>query len=378
MPTALELDVKDKVKKLWLSGETRKNVATECGIGAGSVTNVINEWKMDLESSDYEAIRELAVELKKEGLTFVELASMYRRKNYIKKLDASEEQIESFISNISNSQDPQKLIDTANQIAQLSIPLNKIEDHIKRQKEEKEKLKKEVEKARNNLKQTNIGVQTVKEYKRLEVELHKIGLSMSEPDTLVSILKKFKKMRFDPRKIVTEISCVKSLQQREKQLKNSCKVLESRASKYKEIIPLCEQLLPLGIGFAELCAVHAAIVKMVDTEKLSYSRAAFALMDGIDTANKLFNAKKQLNDIWMQIQMLNLFLARQHKALTALIKLQSFGVTDEEILNIHEFLNGVRLESARRIGTHNHFDSYPFNSYELRATNNGSKIGALK
>ena len=128
-------DIKDRVKKLWLLGETRKNVATECGIGAGSVTNVINEWKMDIESLGYEAIMELAVELKKEGLTFVKLASMYRRKSCIKKLGASEEQIESFISIISDSQDPQKLIDTTNQIVQLSasrsIPLDKIADHIK-------------------------------------------------------------------------------------------------------------------------------------------------------------------------------------------------------------------------------------------------------
>jgi hypothetical protein len=51
MPPALELDVKDRVKKLWFSGETRKNITAECGIGAGSVTNIVNEWKKDLESS---------------------------------------------------------------------------------------------------------------------------------------------------------------------------------------------------------------------------------------------------------------------------------------------------------------------------------------
>jgi hypothetical protein len=222
-------------------------------------------------------------------------------------LDADFGQIESYIANIANSQDPQKLIVTANQIAQFSIPLDKIEDHIKGQQEEKQKLEKDVEKAREILKQTNINIQTVKEYKRLQEEVQKSGLSMSDMDNLVSTLRKFKKMRFDPRKIVTELSCVRSLRQQEKQLKNSCNILELRASKYKEIIPLCEQLLPLGIGFAELCAVHAAIVKKVDTEKISYSRAAFALMDGIDTANKLFDAKKQLNDTWMQVQVLNLF-----------------------------------------------------------------------
>jgi hypothetical protein len=87
MPSALEQDVKEEVKKLWLSGETRKNIAGRCRIGAGSVTNIVNEWKKDLESSDYESMRELAVELKK-GVTFVELASIYKFYNYIRKFGA--------------------------------------------------------------------------------------------------------------------------------------------------------------------------------------------------------------------------------------------------------------------------------------------------
>jgi hypothetical protein len=29
------------------------------------VTNIVNEWKKDLESSDYDSIREMVVELKK-------------------------------------------------------------------------------------------------------------------------------------------------------------------------------------------------------------------------------------------------------------------------------------------------------------------------
>lgn len=53
---------------------------------------------------------------------------------------------------------------------------------------------------------------------------------------------------------------------RERRLKNDCKILESRASRYKEIIPLCEQLLPLGIGFAELSAFHAAIFRKMEVE----------------------------------------------------------------------------------------------------------------
>lgn len=58
-------------------------------IGAGSVTNIVNEWKKDLESSDYESIRELTVGLKKEGLTIAKLASMYRRHNYNRRFESN-------------------------------------------------------------------------------------------------------------------------------------------------------------------------------------------------------------------------------------------------------------------------------------------------
>ena len=41
--------------------------------------------------------------------------------------------------------------------------------------------------------------------------------------------------------------------------------------------------------------------------------------------------------------------AQRNKAITALIKLQSYAVTDEEILNIHELLIRARLENGARI-----------------------------
>jgi len=181
----------------------------------------------------------------------------------------------------------------------------------------------------------------------LEEELRKYGLSMKSPRKLVLVLLKINQLGYDAIKIVKELARIKSL----KQLKNDCKILESRATRYKQLLPLI--------------AFHAAVAKKVDTEKISYSRAAFALMDGIDTSDKLFDARKQLNDTWMQIQMVNLFSARQNNVLNASIKLQSFGVTNEEILNFYEFLNGACLENARGIGTHNHFDSYLFNSRPL-------------
>ena len=88
MPPALDQSVKDRVRTLWFSGETRKKIAKESEIGTGSVTNIISELKNGLEESDLDWIRELAVQLRKEETTLAEFASIYRRHNYIKQLDA--------------------------------------------------------------------------------------------------------------------------------------------------------------------------------------------------------------------------------------------------------------------------------------------------
>jgi hypothetical protein len=53
----------------------------------------------------------------------------------------------------------------------------------------------------------------------------------------------------------------------------------------QEIIPLCEQLLPLGIGFAELSAFHAAFFKKIDVENLPYGEALYSLMASIHQRN---------------------------------------------------------------------------------------------
>ena len=74
-------------------------------------------------------------------------------------------------------------------------------------------------------------------------------------------------------------------------------------------------------------------------ENLSYGEAAYALMKGIDTWEKvsdakkqLFDAQKQLYETVMQINMVKQILARQNDAVIALAKLQFYGVKEDQIL----------------------------------------------
>src|SRR5207249_4671590 len=149
---------------------------------------------------------------------------------------------------------------------------------------------------------------------------------------LVSILQRINQTGCDPKKIISELARLKPLQQTERRLKQNCKIWESRAARCKEILPLCEQIVSFGIGFHELAAFHAAVLKKTDVENLSYSEAAYALMNGIDISQKVDDKNKQLNDAIMKVQMVNLFSARHNDAIYALMKLQFYGITENQIL----------------------------------------------
>jgi hypothetical protein len=349
MPLAIVDHIRNQVIKEWLSGNSRNDIATKNKIGAGTVSNIINEWKKGLDNSEYESIRELAVLSKKEAMTLSDVAANVRLNNYIQKLGANVEQIESFIANIANSQDPQKLVDTANQVAQIStsesIHLDMMADYIKQQKEDKQRLEEEIQEAEAELQSKNTDTQTLNNYKKLEEQLNSHRLSMAEPQMLVSVLHTIRQIGYSPHKVVRELTRIKSLSK----LKNQLRALELRMAQYREILPLCQQIASFRIGFPELLAFYSAVTKRADTENIQIHEAAFQLLQDIEDYNTLGDMKKHLYDTGMQIQMMNQIMARQNNAIVSLIRLQGYGMTGNEIINVNEFLIRARSESGQNL-----------------------------
>ena len=87
-----------------VSGREQRPNCSDNGIGAGTVTNIVNEWKKGVEASDYDSLRELAVYSKKEGFGLSDIASYVRLNNYIQKLGGNQDQIESFVQISPNNQ----------------------------------------------------------------------------------------------------------------------------------------------------------------------------------------------------------------------------------------------------------------------------------
>jgi transposase-like protein len=83
MPAAIDPIIKQRVIAQYLQGVSRDKIAADNGIGTGTVSNIIDEWKKEVQDSEYESIRELSVFCKKQGITLNALASCIRLNNYI-------------------------------------------------------------------------------------------------------------------------------------------------------------------------------------------------------------------------------------------------------------------------------------------------------
>jgi hypothetical protein len=338
MPSSIPSEIRERTFKQWLSGDTRAKIASDNNISEGSVTNIVSDFNKGLAEigSDSESFREFAVESRKQGLTLSELGSSLRLYNYIKKLGANQDQIESLITNLANFPKPDKLIDVANQIAQLSrsesIPLEDLQNHVKQKEEENQRLEEEIKHKGVILESTNVDVQTINQYTHLKDELSKHGLSTEDPTRLLLILRTIKQIGYDPQKIVARFSYIKSLRQTEKGLKDNCKMLEERVARCQGVLPLAEQISRLRIGIDELLAFHTAVSETAEMNNLSMESAAYHVIEDIQYYNKLGGIKKQLSEASTKVFMMNQFLGRQNNAVMALFKLQSHEVTENQIL----------------------------------------------
>jgi hypothetical protein len=163
MPAAIDAQVKKQVINQWLSGDSRDRIAANNGIGAGTVSNIVNEWKKSNWGFGLWIVKRISGIFKKGRIRFKPYRCLDSLGNYIQKFGANQDQIESFIANLVNTPEPEKLIDVANQVAHVSrsesIPLGELEDHVKHKEEEKQRL--EIKQRRAILESTNVDVQTI-------------------------------------------------------------------------------------------------------------------------------------------------------------------------------------------------------------------------
>ena len=85
MPRYISPEQRSSVIEDWLDGETREDIAINHNTGSGTVYNIVQEWSNSLGIEKANALRELAIQLKKNGLTVSDCAKGFRMSMIFKK-----------------------------------------------------------------------------------------------------------------------------------------------------------------------------------------------------------------------------------------------------------------------------------------------------
>ena len=97
MPLRIPTDIRAAVIRGWLNGYARDIVASGNHLSAGAVTNIVNEWRAELGFPTADALREVAVVLRRNTITAAQCATGFRLANILKNLGVGEGEFHSFV-----------------------------------------------------------------------------------------------------------------------------------------------------------------------------------------------------------------------------------------------------------------------------------------
>jgi hypothetical protein len=346
MPAPIDEAVKRRVVQQWLAGEAREKIIADNNIGAGTVSIIVDEYKLGLDNFNHDSFRELTIEAKKRGISTSDLASFFRLYNFFRNSGAKENEVESFIINVNSGYlPPGKSIELINQIYNISksesVPPDQLPNYVRQKLEEKQRIDKHIKDADAVLQRKNVSIEAINEHIQLNEELKKNRLSTKDIHRLVNLLETAKEYRYSPGKIVGKLRTIKHLQNKENKLKSSCEMLLKKEAKYKEIIPLAQLIWDLHISKNELISFKIAINEAAETYRLTPSAAALHVINVIKDYNKRGQLKHELYELNLQKYAISQFCSGHRDAIMALIKLQSHGITEDQILS---YINGLEKE----------------------------------
>ena len=352
MPAAIDEIVKRRVVQQWLAGETREKIIADNNIGAGTITIIVEEYKTELDTFDLDSFRELTIEAKKRGMSPRDLASFFRLYNFFRGSGAKENDIESFITNINYGYiPPGKAIELINQIYESSksesVSPDQLPDYVKQKLEEKKKIDEEIKEADSILQSKNVNIQAMNEHLALNEKLKEHGLSTQDIDKLLKILANAARYGFDGNRIASKLYDIGDLERKQKGLKNKCKEFSKQAAKYKDIVPLTEEIAAWGIGIAELLALKIGINQVAKYYNIPPLATTLRLIEDLRKYNKINGLKEEISALYLQKYTIEQAYSRKSQPLIALATLKSHGITEARILELNNFLdnNGYKTSS---------------------------------
>jgi cell division protein FtsB len=386
MPSKLPDNLKSLVIQDWLSGKQRDKIAGDNGLSAGAVTNMVNEWRQALGFSTTDGLRELAVTLKKIGITPAQCALGFRAAMTMNRLGVKEDDFESFMSDVYRRSKnlgltPESIACYLTNLIEFSktVPFSQISEFIQQKADEKIKFEEETQKLKDQIKilkdekstselrrtsalyEENITTVQLKSYSELKEALGGYGISIdSEIPKFAKVVHGISQKGYDVGEVINEFSDLESvrkeywscklsiscLERKYDDLKQECSTLEEHVKSYNQKLSIYDELQYMGFGLKELKLLRNTINEIAYANKIPTDQAQQKFYKDIEEEyDDKLGFELQLNKLRSEIAIVNINLNVLRTALLAqplvgpsLQRLFSRGIVEQDIVELANLL----------------------------------------
>ncbi len=371
MPAKIPESVKRNVIDEYLKGTSRDENASKNGLSEGGVTNIISEWKVGLSQPIADDIRELAVSLRKLGITAPECASGLRVAVMLQRLGVAEENFLSFISELYNQAreiglTPGKIAQYIKELIDLSqsVPISQISDHIEQKKSEKTKLEKDIIRLRDEqagtrhelekaLYEKEAQLADVKRFCELKSELEKVGVPVDDTSRLAKAIQGFRKFDYDVMRVVSllanlDSACamqaaleaqIKSSNLNLTRVKGELKYWEQLVATQSQKASKYEQLEDMGFGINRMRVLQDTIKELATENNIPENVAVESFFrDLAENYDRKLGYQSLIKKMIEELNSLTIALSYKKEVAKTLGRLSSMGYKDKDILNLATIL----------------------------------------
>lgn len=381
MPAKLPESLKSGVVQQWLKGLERDKIASEHGLSGGAVTNIVNEWRQAMDFPVADELRELAVTLKKIGITPGECAIGCRVSMMMNRVGVGNDHLQSFLSEVYKrvvdlGLTPQNIAFYLRDLLEFSNTLvfSQIPAYLEQKKQEKDRLEKEVQELKVDIELLQMQksdwdslrnmaladykttTQQLKWYSGLKEELTKYGIPVDDVSYLAKVMDGVRTLGYDPVKFTNEISNLEVLRSQYKSyqswipnvkneldgLNQTRTALEQLIQSHKQTLFIYNELDNIGFGLKELKLLYHTVEEISVANNIPIGDGVEKFIKDVDDnydnrlgfASKVEKLNLEITRLTQQLIVLRVQLCANPLVGQALLRLLQNGVNEEEIIAI--------------------------------------------
>jgi hypothetical protein len=393
MPSAIPETIKSRVISQWLQGLGRDTIAQDNNISTGAVSNITNEWSMDIGKSEADAFRELAKAMNTAGLTPAQCAIGFRTIKLLSGQNTDAEAATQLIVDIYNkckdsgvlpSEFAMCIKDLVKVLNDDHVPLSKVIEHIDEKTAKKKELEIKLENLKNEISMLNnqkseienawdLAMQQkkmvdleIKSYSNAKQVLDRHNLSIIEDlGRFANVVRCIAEYGYDPKKVLEEFNNIQHLEDKKRALEITTNVLELSIAElgrresilqdkiflHSETLPVYDELATLGFGSNELIMLRNLIVNIANSRDEYPPMAVKKFFEDIKTQyNTKLGFERQVENLKLEFQTLTDKIEKGLQTLKiqpmigpVITTLLQMGLNEHDIIKVAEIYHSKLL-----------------------------------